>query len=153
PDPAEDAHTEDAASQSPKANPPAERLPKEKSAKLVTAMADTTKTLLNGTHAIAGVSEGVLVQPSPPAIRTEPQRQAPETDEEHRQVADGDEDEETEIPSERRTRPLTLAEAARLMGYRGDTKAKQRQLRTAMDAGSVRYKRLTRQRYVFDRND
>jgi hypothetical protein len=53
------------------------------------------------------------------------------------------------IPPERRTIPLTLKEAARLMGYEGEKAAEQ--LRAAMKAMAVGYKRLTRQRYVFDR--
>jgi hypothetical protein len=56
------------------------------------------------------------------------------------------------IPPECRTVPLSLKQAARLMGY-GRRREAQKRLRAAMDTGAVRYERLTRQQYVFDRND
>jgi hypothetical protein len=61
-------------------------------------------------------------------------------------------DEDTSIPPERRTRPLGIAEAARLMGYGGGRKAGEK-LRKAMGHGAVQFKKLTRQSYVFDLND
>ncbi|HKB36993.1 MAG TPA: hypothetical protein VKD72_11100, partial [Gemmataceae bacterium] len=57
------------------------------------------------------------------------------------------------IPPERRTIPLTKEEAAQLMGYRGKTRARTRQLNEAIKAGAIAYEQLTRQSYVFDRND
>jgi hypothetical protein len=63
----------------------------------------------------------------------------------------GKEGDPTTIPPDRRTRPLGIAEAARLMGYKG--KKCGDALRRAMTAGAVRFMRLTRQSYVFDRAD
>jgi hypothetical protein len=62
------------------------------------------------------------------------------------------EDTPQKIPLDRRTRPLGLAEAARLMGYEKGRKAGA-VLRRAMDAGAVAYEQLTRQSFIFDRND
>jgi hypothetical protein len=53
------------------------------------------------------------------------------------------------IPPELRTRPMTLQEGARLMGYTGSRIA--RQLRSAMDAEAIAYEKLTRQSFIFDR--
>jgi hypothetical protein len=61
-----------------------------------------------------------------------------------------DPDDDTTIPAERRTRPLGIAEAARLMGFK--SKKAGEVLRRSMDDGAVKYKRLTRQSYVFDRD-
>jgi hypothetical protein len=57
------------------------------------------------------------------------------------------------IPPARRTRPLSISEAARLMGYRGNKKQAAKQLKSAMNAGAIAFERLSRQRYVFDRLD
>jgi hypothetical protein len=57
------------------------------------------------------------------------------------------------IPSSQRTRPMTLAEAARLMGYKGDRQSVTRQLKAAINAGAVRGEKRNRQSYIFDRND
>jgi hypothetical protein len=59
--------------------------------------------------------------------------------------------EQRPIPGPQRTRPLAMAEAARLMGYSGNSKQRVKQLRQAMNAGLVRFEKLTRQAYVFDR--
>jgi hypothetical protein len=58
------------------------------------------------------------------------------------------------IPPEDRTRPMTMAEAARFMGYtqmKRKQKAGVRALRAAMNSGAVAFERLTRQQYVFSR--
>jgi hypothetical protein len=83
-----------------------------------------------------------LTQGSPQAAK--PQRVVERTDAT---------DEDTTIPSEQRTRPLGIAEAARLMGYKGARKKAGQSLRLAMDVGAVKYVKLTRQNYIFDRRD
>jgi hypothetical protein len=66
---------------------------------------------------------------------------------------DAEDAEESTIPPERRTRPLGVAEAAKLMGYQGSAKARTDRLRGAMKAGAIRSICINRQSYVFDRND
>jgi hypothetical protein len=58
------------------------------------------------------------------------------------------------IPPENRTRPMTLREAARLMGYARTRNSKKAvvTLRNAMDDGLVPHEKINRQCYVFDRN-
>jgi hypothetical protein len=56
----------------------------------------------------------------------------------------------TKIPPENRTKPLSLKEAARWMGYGRDNKAV-KNLRAAMDAGAVDHEKLTRQQHIFSR--
>jgi hypothetical protein len=58
----------------------------------------------------------------------------------------------SKIPPKNRTRPLSLKEAARWMGYGRDNKAVKK-LRAAMDTGAVAYEKLTRQQYIFSRKD
>jgi hypothetical protein len=53
------------------------------------------------------------------------------------------------IPSENRTRPMSLQEAACLMGYKG--RRADRQLRSAIDDGGIVCEKLTRQQFIFDR--
>jgi hypothetical protein len=65
---------------------------------------------------------------------------------------EADEHRQPTIPPEHRTRPLGVAEAARLMGH-GTGRQAGAILRRAMDASAVAYHRLTRQRYVFDRRE
>jgi len=69
------------------------------------------------------------------------------------QLEDDFEDATGPIPPERRTCPLALSEAALLMGYPGDKKQAAKQLKRAMEQGAIRYKQLTRQSFVFDRED
>jgi hypothetical protein len=59
------------------------------------------------------------------------------------------------IPPEHRTRPMTMGEAARLMGYSRtrDTKAAVKTLRAAIDSDSIACERLSRQSYIFSRLD
>jgi hypothetical protein len=47
---------------------------------------------------------------------------------------------------------MSKQQAARLMGY-GDGKAAAERLSSAIAAGAIPYERLTRQRYVFSKND
>ncbi len=58
------------------------------------------------------------------------------------------------IPPSKRTRPMSLKEAARLMGYMaaGSKKAAER-LRRAMDVGAVAFEQQTRKAFVFSRDD
>jgi hypothetical protein len=56
------------------------------------------------------------------------------------------------IPPKYRTKPLTLKQAARFMGY-GSGKDAAERLRQAIEAGSVRCERLTRQQHVFDKRE
>jgi hypothetical protein len=62
-------------------------------------------------------------------------------------------DEGSAIPPEHRTRPLGIAEAARLMGHTGRGRKAGELLRRAMDGGAVKYVKFTRQSYIFDRRD
>jgi hypothetical protein len=55
------------------------------------------------------------------------------------------------IPPDERTRPMSLKEAASLMGWVGRKAAEQ--LRASMDSGAIKYERLSRQSYVFSRTD
>jgi hypothetical protein len=55
------------------------------------------------------------------------------------------------IPRERRTRPMTLSEAARFMGLSGSKPGEQ--LKRQIDAGRAVAHKLSRQSYVFDVND
>jgi hypothetical protein len=65
------------------------------------------------------------------------------------------------IPPERRTRPLTMSEAARLMGYTENragarlrtTKQAVKCLRAAINYGAIACEKLNRQQYIFDIND
>ena len=64
------------------------------------------------------------------------------------------------IPPAKRTRPMSLKEAARLMGYTLDgrgravpSKKAAESLRKAMDAGAIAFEELTRKRFVFSRDD
>jgi hypothetical protein len=57
------------------------------------------------------------------------------------------------IPPAKRTRPLTLQEAAKHMGLQGRTKAKTEMLSRMLDAGVVRAEKLSRQSYVFSLDD
>jgi hypothetical protein len=52
------------------------------------------------------------------------------------------------IPSEFRTRPMSLGEAARYMGFTGPTARKN--LRSAINAGTVACEVMTRQQFIFD---
>ncbi len=54
------------------------------------------------------------------------------------------------IPLPCRSRPLGMAEAAKLMGYRGTKKAAAKRLKSAIDSGAIRCIRINRQTYVFD---
>jgi hypothetical protein len=56
------------------------------------------------------------------------------------------------IPPEKRTRVMSLKEAAGLMGY-GAGKDGAKRLRAAIDAGSMQHEQLTRQQHVFSRDD
>jgi hypothetical protein len=56
------------------------------------------------------------------------------------------------ISPENRTIPISLRKAARLMGY-GDDHTAVKRLRAAVDAGAVVCEKLTRQQFVFDRQD
>jgi hypothetical protein len=56
------------------------------------------------------------------------------------------------IPAEKRTRPMTLRAAARLMGYGNSQDAAER-LRAAVDAGAVAHEKLTRQQHIFSKDD
>jgi len=53
------------------------------------------------------------------------------------------------LPPDRRTRPMTLKEAAHLMGYKGSAKSKAKKLKTAMNDGDEAYECINRQKYVF----
>jgi hypothetical protein len=55
------------------------------------------------------------------------------------------------VPSNERTRQMTLSEAAKLMGYQGKKAAEQ--LSAAIADGSVKCEKLSRQRFVFSKND
>jgi hypothetical protein len=58
------------------------------------------------------------------------------------------------IPPQKRTRPMSLKEAARLMGYKAvHSKKAAENLRSAMDAGAVAFEALTRKSFVFSRDD
>jgi hypothetical protein len=64
------------------------------------------------------------------------------------------------IPPGKRTRPMSLKEAARRMGYVVDAHGKAvpskkaaESLRHAMDDGAVVFEELTRKRFVFSRDD
>jgi hypothetical protein len=63
----------------------------------------------------------------------------------------GDMTPQTKIPPDERTRPMSLKEAASLMGLFGG-KAVER-LRNAMNRGAIKYESLTRQTYVFSRTN
>jgi hypothetical protein len=54
------------------------------------------------------------------------------------------------VPPDERTRPMSLQEAARLMGLGGNKKGAER-LRTYIDDGSIPCERLSRQRYIFSK--
>ncbi len=54
-----------------------------------------------------------------------------------------------EIPPDKRTRPMTLKEAAHRMGYKGSAKSIAKKLRAAMDDEDVPYERINRQKYFF----
>jgi site-specific DNA-cytosine methylase len=56
------------------------------------------------------------------------------------------------IPPDRRTRPLTLREAARLMGF-GGNKGGAAQLKRHIEVRALKAKKQSRQAYVFDRTD
>jgi hypothetical protein len=56
------------------------------------------------------------------------------------------------IPPEDRTRPMTLKEAAQLMGYEGGKQGASR-LSQAIDSGAVKAESRTRQQYVFTKQD
>lgn len=56
------------------------------------------------------------------------------------------------IPAARRTKPMSLKDAARWMGYGGD-KAGATRLRAAIDIQAVKCEPINRQNYVFDRHD
>jgi hypothetical protein len=57
------------------------------------------------------------------------------------------------IPMGKRTRPMSLGEAAKLMGYRGTSKTAGKKLKAAMDVGSVPFEKKTRQQFIFSRDD
>lgn len=57
------------------------------------------------------------------------------------------------IPSQRRTRPLALSEAARLLWTSGTIKKRAERLRGLIVGGNIAFERLNRQSYVFDRGD
>jgi hypothetical protein len=63
----------------------------------------------------------------------------------------GDMTPQDKIPPGERTRPMSLKEAASLMGLVGG-KAVDR-LRNSMNKGAIKYERLSRQTYVFSRTD
>jgi hypothetical protein len=56
------------------------------------------------------------------------------------------------IPPAKRTRPMSLREAARFMGY-GTSRDAAEKLRAAIDAGAVLCETLTRQQHVFSLDD
>jgi site-specific DNA-cytosine methylase len=56
------------------------------------------------------------------------------------------------IPPTKRTRPMSLREAARLMGY-GASRDAAEKLRAAIDTGAVPCETLTRQQHVFSLDD
>jgi hypothetical protein len=58
----------------------------------------------------------------------------------------------TRIPPAKRTRPMTLREAARLMGH-GNSRDAAERLRAAINAGAVPCQTLTRQQHVFSLDD
>jgi hypothetical protein len=69
-------------------------------------------------------------------------------------------EERRKIPPGKRTRPMSLKEAARLMGYTVDkhgtavpSKKAAESLRKAMDAGAVAFEERSRMRFVFSRDD
>jgi hypothetical protein len=58
------------------------------------------------------------------------------------------------IPPDKRTRPMSLKEAARLMGYKAaNNKKAAESLRRAMNIGAIPYEELTRKSFVFSRDD
>lgn len=59
------------------------------------------------------------------------------------------------IPTAQRTRPMSLREAAKLMGYTRtrDEKQATKMMRAAMDAKTIKHIKLGRQQHVFDRRD
>jgi hypothetical protein len=66
---------------------------------------------------------------------------------------------ESVIPPDRRTRPMSLKEAALLMGYRANEKGKKKGKQAAENLSkiikdnNIRYICISRQRYIFDIND
>jgi hypothetical protein len=56
------------------------------------------------------------------------------------------------IPADRRTIPLSMKDAAKLMGY-GGNRSGVKKLRAAMDVQAVKWEKHTRQSFVFDRQD
>jgi hypothetical protein len=58
----------------------------------------------------------------------------------------------SKIPADLRTIPLSMKDAAKLMGY-GGNRSGVKKLRAAMDARAVMWERHTRQSFVFDRVD
>jgi len=56
------------------------------------------------------------------------------------------------IPASKRTKPMSLKEAARLIGFGKGRDAAER-LRAAIDNGTVRYEKLTRQQHIFSLDD
>jgi hypothetical protein len=57
------------------------------------------------------------------------------------------------IPSDRRSRPMTLAEAAKLMGYRGNRRNIAKRLKQQLEDNGSRFETINRQTYVFDVDD
>jgi hypothetical protein len=59
---------------------------------------------------------------------------------------------QSKIPPAKRTRPMSLREAARLMGYENSRDAAEK-LRAAIKTGALKYEKLTRQQHVFSIDD
>jgi hypothetical protein len=80
----------------------------------------------------------------------------PPRDIKNQEMAKGSKEKESPtIPSEYRTRPMTMIEAAGLMGYcrtRGPKEAV-KALRAAINGGEIHCERLTRQQHIFDRRE
>jgi hypothetical protein len=92
------------------------------------------------------IDSGLTDGPDAPAGPAHSQATAAQRDER-------DPDEGEPIPPERLTRPMGVAEAAKLMEYKGKPRAAGRRLARAMQAGSVRFVRINRQTYKFDIED
>lgn len=57
------------------------------------------------------------------------------------------------IPLKRQTRPMSLREAGRLMGYKGSPKNVAKRVRRMIDDGSIRVMEENRQTFIFDTKD
>jgi hypothetical protein len=105
-----------------------------------------------GTDAGAGKAAGT----APRALGSKPVSEMQDDGQAHSSVAPMS---PVDIPPDRRTRPMTIHDAARLMGYRPRKKGKQgwkqpaENLSRLMKDGGIKFIKINRQSYIFDIND